>query len=117
MKKGEGGGMPRRWQCWRRVAGRTTADLAITTKKLVIFRRREFSTPSTETVAEETIILFRSPRMPPSGHGITGGRRRAAGGFYYPHEREIFVKSEAESSAVRRENAAHSATAAARKLY
>ena len=41
--------MPRRWQCWRRVAGRTTADLAITTKKLVIFRRREFSTPpSTE---------------------------------------------------------------------
>ena len=42
---------------------------------------------------------------------------RAAGGFYYPHEREIFVKSEAESSAVRRENAARCGMAAARKLY
>ena len=66
--------MPRRWQCWRRVAaGRTAADLAITTKKLVIFRRREFSTPPPSLWTEaETIILFRSPRMPPSGHGITG---------------------------------------------
>ena len=109
--------MPRRWQCWRRVAGRTTADLAITTKKLVIFRRREFSTPPPSLWTEaETIILFRSPRMPPSGHGITGGGR-AESGFYYPHEREIFVKSEAESSAVRRENAARCGTAAARKLY
>ena len=50
-------------------------------------------------------------------YGADGERR--AGGFYYPHEREIFVKSEAESSAVRRENAAHRGTAAAtaRKLY
>ena len=76
---GGGGGMPRRWQCWRRVAGRTTADLAITTKKLVIFRRREFSTPPPSLWTEaETIILFRSPRMPPSGHGITG--RTESGG-------------------------------------
>ena len=79
----------------------TTADLAITTKKLVIFRRRR----------SFFFVLHACHRV---GMELRAGGENGRG-FYYPHEREIFVKSQAESSADAA--AVKTRPAAPRKLY